>query len=332
MSSKYWCFTENSEARTFWTNLGDLFERESQIKYICGQLEQGSHLHFQGMVQLKVSQKPAWVKNHISATMHFKKQQGTSDQAKHYTRKPVEGCECKHCIKEREEPTVLPNTFIEFGTFQAGVGGRGARNDIHQLRDAIKQGKSQRTIINDDGMVSNYAKHLKFHDRVRSLFPPPERPDGVELILYYGHTRTGKTRTVKALEDVFEIPISNGTLWLDGYDDHENVLFDDFCGKGSKLGLDNTLKFFDRYVRQVPVKGTHVWYRPKRIHVTTNFHPRGWYDYSNREEHWNALVERFTTVWVYEKGQEPYETDVKEFMNNEEYWPEPTQPQEIMMN
>lgn len=309
--AKFWCFTENSNAREFWGRLGDIYEtNQTHISYVCGQLEEGSHLHFQGYIQLKRGQRKSWLINNVSATASYEKQRGTCDQARDYCKKVDE--------------TVLPDTFIEFGTYKPGKSGRGARNDIHVLRDAIKQGKTQRQIVEDDQLVETFANYIKFHDRVRMLYEPPPRENGVLVKLYVGEPGTGKTRRAKEeYPGIFEIPISNGTLWLDGYDDHEHVLIDDFMGKGSKMGLDNTLKFLDRYVRKVPVKGTYAWYRPEVIVVTSNYHPRHWYDWKGREESWRALKRRFHEIWYFPADSPPEEQYNDEYLENREFWPEP---------
>lgn len=308
--SMYWCFTENNNAQEYWATVGDIFEaHETHIAYICGQLEQGEHVHFQGYVQLKRAQALSWLKANVSSTAHFEIQRGTNDQARDYCQK--------------QDDTVLPNTFIEFGTFKPGRAGRGARNDVAALRNAIQEHKSQRDIIEDDTLVETFARLIKFHDRVRTLYKPPPRPDGVKIILYVGEPGTGKTRLAyQTYPDLFEIPISNGTLWLDGYDDHKHVLFDDFMGKGSKMGLDNTLKFMDRYVRSVPYKGGHTWYRPEVIMITSNYHPRYWYDWKKREASWNALKRRFHEIWYFpEVNADPEEQYPDEYLENREFWP-----------
>lgn len=310
--SMFWCFTVNNDPRQFWTDITDKCEALPQVKYLCGQLETAStgQLHFQGYVQLSASRALSWLKNNIDSGAHFERQKGTNEQARDY------------CCKVDE--TTVANTFIEYGTFKAGRAGAGARNDIHTLRDNIINGATQREIIENNDIVETFATHLRFADRVRSLYRPKANDDGVKVILYFGSPGTGKTR--KAFEDypnLYEIPISNGTLWLDGYDLEEEVLFDDFMGGISKMTLDNTLKFFDRYVRRVPVKGSHVWYKPKIIVVTSNYHPRAWYKWEGREESWAALKRRFHEVYVFESdGSVELQDSVNEFMDDRDLWPQ----------
>lgn len=304
----YWCFTENDCARNFWGVLGAKFEELSQhITYVCGQLEQGSNLHFQGYIQFKRSRALSWVRNNISDTAHWEKQKGSNSQARDY------------CCKE--DGTELPHTFIEFGEFKPGKKGQGARNDLVGFVAAIKEGSSQRELV--DTHVHEFAKYIKFHDRVRSLFKPVKPVDQeFKVVLFVGGPGTGKTRkAVEDYPDLFEIPISNGTLWLDGYDAHKVVLFDDFMGAGSKMSLDNTLKFFDRYVRKVPVKGSHAWYMPDTVIVTSNFHPRTWYKWGGREVSFSALARRFTEVWCFVEDGDPEEQIVRDYFFDMDQWP-----------
>lgn len=311
----YWIFTLNSNPQSFSDRLGEIYQdNKTHIKYICGQIEVApstGQRHFQGYVQLHRSQRLSWVRNNISDQAHWEKQRGTNVQARNYTMK---------------EETAEPESFREFGKFvkgrSNGPGEPGRRNDIHGLRDAVKEGRNQRSIIEDDELVESFAKYIKFADRVRMLYPPKPREEGVEVHLYYGDPGTGKTR--KAVEenpDLFEIPISNGTMWMDGYDDQDTVLFDDYIGAGSKMTLDNTLKYLDRYVRKVPIKGSHVWWRPRKIIVTTNYHPRAWYKWESREESYKALARRFHHVLTFRTGQEPVEEDPEEFFFDRELWP-----------
>lgn len=312
--SKFWCFTKNSNADSFHGRLETIWSAvEEDVCYICGQLEVAStgQRHFQGYIQLKVSRAISWVKNHISNTAHFESQKGTATQAREYCKKVDE--------------TTVADSFVEFGRFVAGRAKAGARNDLHDFKEAIKSGATQRELI--ESHTETFARNIRFHDRVRSLYANKrkrEEGDDIKVILYVGDPGSGKTR--KAFdenEDLFELPISNGTLWFDGYDMHQTVLFDDFTGAASALKLDNALKLFDRYARQVPVKGGHVWYAPKKIIVTSNFHPRCWYGWKGREDHWGALTRRFHEVWVFHLDEEPeLQPSVEEYFNDHDHWPQ----------
>lgn len=313
--SKFWCFTENDNPNSFRNSIEARWDEwKSEVTFICGQLEVAStgQRHFQGYIQLRVSKPLSWLRNNISATAHWEIQRGTAQQAYDYTKK--------------NDETTVADTFLEKGTFVAGKGGAGARTDIHNFVNAIKSGATQRELIEDETQVEVFAKYIKLHDRVRSLYPMKRKSEEFKVSLYYGAPGTGKTRKAKDENpDIFEVPISNGTLWLDGYDGHEVVLWDDFMGKGSKMSLDNTLKYLDRYSRQVPIKGSHTWYIPNHVIVTSNYHPRAWYNWENRGESWKALCRRFHEVIVFEETGEQVTIDPEEFLNDFDLWPQEKQ-------
>ena len=125
---------------------------------------------------------------------------------------------------------------------------------------------------------------------------PRSRPEAPEVNLLYGPAGCGKTwKCTELSDDLWMTPVTDG-LWFDGYDGQDDALLDDFSGKFSKMSLTNLLRVLDRYVVQVPIKGGFVQFAPKRIFITTNIHPRDWYDYSERETQYAAVKRRFTRV------------------------------------
>lgn len=283
MSANHWVFTLNNPETTdeFVTTVGEL----ENIRYVVAQLEVGENgtRHLQGYLELKRKQRISWLKTNVSATAHFERRRGSRDEARAY------------CMKEdtrQEGPW-------EHGEWASG--GRGRRNDITQFKNEILAGKRKRELLED--YDHEMCKYPKFYDLVRSTKRPKrESDDFVGVVLLYGWPGTGKTRyVVENYEDYWESSIGNGTQWYDGYDGQKVVLFDDFAGKMSKVPLDVTLKIFDRYVRQVPVKGGHTWWNPNLIFVTTNIHPRDWYDWETRGSQYVALTRRIKQVYWYKR-------------------------------
>lgn len=175
--------------------------------------------------------------------------------------------------------------------------GQGERTDLKGFYEAVKTGKRARDLA--DEYYGVLAKYPRFYTTLKSLHMPPLRADGVRVILSYGRTGVGKTREVMQLHagspEFFRSPLTSG-FWMDGYDGQTIVLLDDFAGAASKISLTHTLQLLDRYPVQVPVKGSFVWWNPKEIHITTNIHPRLWYQWDNREEQYLALMRRFTII------------------------------------
>jgi hypothetical protein len=141
-----WCFTVNAkdgnvtELIEWYNSIGEIYEKwSSMIRYICGQLEEGTNPHFQGYIQLKRNQRLSWLKRRVHEHARFEPQEAQDNEdARHYCLKPVPGCTCKHCKEELEKRTSIPDTFTEYGTYASG---QGVRIDLEGFVDEIKKGK-----------------------------------------------------------------------------------------------------------------------------------------------------------------------------------------------
>ncbi len=298
MNRKY-CFTVNNEARLFYIGLEVLYEtNKGHIQYICGQLEKAStgQIHFQGYVQLKRSQRLTWLKNNIDDTAHFEVQKAPQNiDAKEYCMK----------AETREEE------FIEFGIF---VKGKGARSDLNKFRVAVKEGKTKKELMDEHYAI--FARYRHFYSTLSEMYGPPKEGKDILVSLYYGTTGTGKTRRAVAFDGFWKKPIGD-FKWFSGYDKHKVALFDDFKGE---VKLSYLLQYLDRYPIYVENKGGHCWFHPDHIIVTTNYHPRAWYNWEDREVSYKALARRFTEVIEFtETEQSPIEVD--EFFEDKDLWP-----------
>jgi len=150
-------------------------------------------------------------------------------------------------------------------------------------------------------------RNFRSVDRVRLLFKPQRKRD-VKVMIAYGIPGTGKTTVCGELAekngDSWDIPLGKD-LWFDGYDGQKTVLLDDFAGRMSHISLNDCLRLLHDRVVQVPVKGSFKWWYPEYIMITTNVHPRLWYDYTTRTNSWIALTRRIHEVYWFRKEKEP---------------------------
>ena len=264
------------------------------LRYACFQREQGEQgtVHIQGYLEFKkklrmtqVFSLPAFPQSHLE------ERKGTREQARDYCMKPdtrISG------------PYEWPNEDA-FG----GVIAPGKRTDLDAVAELVRTGAS----ITDVAAAFPTAV-IKYNRGISALISlnVRYRLEPPTVILNYGPTGCGKSRMA------MEFPTDGGRWvnpigkggWFNGYTGQSVAIFDDFAGSMSHTQLTDLLRILDRYALQVPVKGDFTWFSPTTIIVTTNIHPKKWYDYSARMEHYRALRRRFSIVNHWRQlGEEP---------------------------
>ncbi len=256
-----------------------------EMEYLVYQEEhpEGGTYHLQGYCEFKrqMSLNPA--KELLGgAGVHLERRRGTQEQAIAY---------CK-----KDDTRVRFTIPVEEGTPRT----QGKRVDLEGFKDAVMAGKRKRDLIDDHfGIIARYPK---FYDQL-TMMNRPTRDTELVVTLLYGETGLGKTRSVMdqwGTDPSFYVaPLNNGTMWYDTFDGHRRVLLDDFCGAASHISLCSLLRLLDRYPVLVPTKGSHTWWLPDEVFVTTNLLPKDWYKWENRGEQYKALARRFHKVYLY---------------------------------
>jgi len=287
--SKHWCFTYNNPSEDMATFQAAI-ESDWEVTYCTFQLERGLQgtPHYQGYSEFKNDQRITSLRKlKFASTIHWEKRHGSRAQARDYCNKD-----------EGREPDSAP---IHIGEWTDRMGEQGKRSDLLAVAEMVKEGKSLFSIA--DEHPSSFMRYSKGITQLMTVLAKPEDPDEApEVNLLFGPPGCGKTRSVKEAEPegLWTAPPRDAFVWFDGYTGQEAALFDEFSGKASKVELNVLLQYLDRYVVQSPFKGGYLWWNPKRIYLTTNYHPRNWYDWATREPSYKALQRRFTSVtqWV----------------------------------
>lgn len=291
---QYFVFTINNPTQQpseVWDSL------KSKAKYLIFQKEKGDNgtLHFQGYCELDRRSRFSSIKA-LLPTAHIEPRRGTQEQARDYASK---------------QDTRVEGPF-EFGVFEPRSVGQ--RSDLAAFRDAIKEGKRKRDLLEDHlGVVARYPR---LYDTISYSIKRQRRLD-LNVLLYWGVPGSGKTRAAWDFDpDAYVIPISD-SLWFDGYDGQKTLILDDFTGW---MKLDHLLRLLDIYPVQVQVKGGFTWLEATTIIVTSNSHFRDWYDWSKHGDCKYAALERrfreikeftntITSQWLIPEQEDTLEPD-----------------------
>ncbi len=272
------CFTLNNPDDMI------MFDGE-EMEYLIYQEEQpeGGTYHLQGYCEFTRQRSLSQAKALLGGDeVHLEPRRGTQQQAIDY---------CKKL------DTRVPHTEpYEEGTPRT----QGKRMDLEGFKNAVMEGTRLRDLLDDHwGVIARYPKFYQSLTMIHS----PVRITTLVVTLHIGDTGLGKTRAVYDefgdSPEFYRTPLSNNTIWFDGYDGQATVLLDDFSGASSHLPLSTLLQLLDRYPLPVPTKGGHTWWLPNAVHVTTNILPKHWYKWENRGEQYKALARRFHKVYLY---------------------------------
>jgi hypothetical protein len=268
--AKNWCFTLNNyceEELNLLEAIGD--ELPEPVRYLCYGKEVGSNgtPHLQGYISLDRKKRRSYLKELISVRAHFEVAKGSPSQNRDY------------CSKDGD--------FVEFGRCP---GGKGGRNDITLLKQAIEGGARYDEIR--DSFPKLYLRYEKAINKwIQDL--QPSRNWVPKVNVFTGDTGTGKTRSVYEFTDAKNIYKHPGGGWFDGYNGQSVALFDDF--NGGEFKLTYLLQLLDRYPMMVPVKGGFVNWIPKHIYITSNKEVEEWYQNCS-DKHLSALKRRISFI------------------------------------
>lgn len=150
--------------------------------------------------------------------------------------------------------------------------GQGSRGDLYALRDAIKEGKTDLELFNDDGLMATAARHLKAVEKMRHLFSPPTPRDNIKVTLHYGPPGTGKTFC--AHQDGAYYFDGNNGFW-NGYNGETTIILDEFGGHCLTPLMFQRL--CDRYPFECNIKGGSTHCNATDIHICSNYLPSNWW-------------------------------------------------------
>lgn len=278
MLYKYYVFTLNNPEASPEAFLCKL-ESLGCLKYAIFQEEKGDNgtRHYQGYLELTARKRLAWIKKRVSTRIHLEQRRGTAEQARAYASK---------------EDTRVSGPF-ECGTWSPVTSGQ--RTDLEAAIDTLRTTGSLRQVAENHSV--EFVKFGRGLQQLR-LYTMPKRQRSPTVHLFFGKTGVGKSYAARQRFDGSVYTKPPDTKWFDGYDGEDVLLLDDFAGAASKMSLSYLLQLLDVYDIKLEVKGGYTALLATTIVLTTNIHPRQWFDYSTRQEHYAALARRVHHVWT----------------------------------
>lgn len=272
--SRNWCFTLNNYTDEEYQRLIGL-EGHKQIRYIIFGKEKGEQEetpHLQGFVIFNNAKTfDQVVKFFDNARFHIEKCIGTAQQ------------NIAYCSKDEQ--------YIEYGEPPK----QGARQDIQQVKDLVKEGKKMSEICE----VATSYQSIRMAELLIKYQPLKERtPPCIKW--YWGETGSGKTREAWAECGINDTWVSHESLqWFDCYEGQKNVIIDDFRAGDCKFS--HLLRYTDRYPIKVPVKGSYVNWVPEMIIITSTHHPKDVYKNVDIQENIGQLIRRINIIIEFKK-------------------------------
>lgn len=242
--SRAWCYTLNN-----YTGEEHYALRMLDCVYHIFGRERGAEgtPHLQGYVHFASAKTMSAVKK-LMPRAHLEPRKGTVDQAVDYCKKDG----------DYEEVGVKPMTQVE----------KGAANKRRFELAFIAASEGRMEDIPMDLRTRYYGTYKKIRE---DHMAKPMALTELSNEWRYGPTGVGKTRTAHEMYPDAFIKKAN-TKWWDGYVDQEVVIIDDFDKYHIQLGYELKI-WLDHYPFPAERKGGSTMIRPKKIIITSNYHP-----------------------------------------------------------
>jgi len=299
-----WCFTdyniENYENyEKMWNNKN--YKPMEKLCYMVYQMEEcpkSKRKHLQGYLECKtegigMKQIKKILKNN---EIHLEVRKGNQESNIRY-------CSCKiftdskGITKEKivlKEPVFLGKPKIQ-----------GKRTDLLKMYEMLKNGES---LIEIRDMYP--ASYIRYRNKILAVANEllDERTPNfkkVDVEILYGEAGTGKTKEIYERHnerDVYRVRRDdNGAVWFDGYNGQDVIILDDFYGW---IKYGSLLEYLDGYKFKLQVKGgftTKAW---SKVYITSNKHPRKWYNNDTVGNIWKspAFLRRIKAITKYGKN------------------------------
>lgn len=229
--------------------------------------------HYQGYVTFKKSVRMKWLKTTIDEKCNWQREY-SADVAAAY------------CMKR--DLVVYVNKSKQ-----------GQSSEFDTVIEEITQNKRQKIDIIQKYPKTYVLRHAGL-DKLLGVFDEAPRRDDVEVYWFYGVSGGGKTYTADQEAGDQAWHCSDTKLqWFDGYNGQENVTIHEI---DPQCNFSLLLKLCDKSPVRVPIKGSTVPWRARRIWITKMEHPLELFKSLNVDlfqiTRRMTLIREFPTVYV----------------------------------
>lgn len=241
---------------------------------------------------------------------HLEIARGTSEENRNYVFKIGD----KWSTDQKNE-TKIDNTQEEWGEIPNEH--QGARNDLYELYNQIKDGKSTYEILEDN---ADAIKHLDKIERVRQTIREEQFKDvfrKLQTTYIYGTTGSGKTRTVMekyGYENVFRI--TDYQHPFDNYKGQDVIIFEEYR---SNLKISDMLNYLDGYPVELPCRYCNKVACFSKVYIISNIPLTSQYMNIQDMEYgtWKAFLRRINKVIHYIDNGTYREYTIKSYLETD---------------
>ena len=298
-----------------------IVEELAKIKscvYWCMSDEIGSTHHTHIYIACSSAVRFSTLKNRFNGA-HLEIAHGSSLQNMEYVFKAGKW------LKDKKHETNLPDTHEEYG--EVPVERKGARNDLSDLYDMIKQGMTNFEIIEE---CPDYMLQLDKIERVRQTVKEESFKNTfrqIETIYIWGITGAGKTRGIMeqyGYENVFRV--TDYAHPFDTYKGQDVIIFEEFR---SSIKISDMLIYLEGYPTELPCRYTKKVACFTKVYLITNIYLFKQYETIQTESPhtWQAFLRRIKTVKHYQSADNIQEYHTEDYISgffkltNNEYTP-----------
>lgn len=210
-----------------------------------------------------------------------------------------------------KEDTNLKDTHEEYG--EMPVERQGARNDLTDLYDMIKNGCSTVEILEDN---PQYIDRIDKIEKVRQALLEDKYKDTwrtLDVTYIWGVTGTGKTRSVMdkyGYSNVYRVTDYDHPF--DAYKGQDVLVFEEFR---SSLRIDDMLKYLDGYPVEFPARYVNKQACFTKVYIISNIDLKAQYPNVQKTESrsWDAFIRRIHSVQVFD-GNDIHIMDTPAYM------------------